>query len=560
MSITLKGGSPPMPQPPPVVGIYARKSKFSETSESVANQVSMCREHCERVFPGCSFVVYDEDEGYSGKNTNRPSFQRLVADIKARKVNVLCCYRLDRISRSIRDFCTLLDDLQRYGVSFVSLRDQFDTSTPMGRAMMYIASVFSQLERETIAERVRDSLYEMAKTGRWLGGNTPNGFTATPIETQRDGVTRRMWMLTADEEPLAQVVDLFVKFAEFGSVSKLLSYCLQHGIKSQNGLDFSRTTLRLLLSNPVYCCADSAAWDYFTSGDFNLCATREDFDGLHGIMPFNRTAKVSDLTVKKATGEWIIAVGRHPGAVPGAIWVRAQRILEENRDKGKGWQAPRTEAALLSGVIRCAHCGSFMRPKVYGKPLPDGSRRFHYICNRKLESRGECCSVANAPGIDVDAMVIQQLRELSSSHALFSQDQASGQFSRTGDQDVQPAIRRLETDLADLQRKLDNVTETVAEGVPASARVKLLQRMEELDAQICKKQKAIADLNASEMASRGQQDLLEHLRGMLSSFGDSFVALSHDQKRRFIRAIVDEVSWDGEYIDIHVFGEKTLPK
>ena len=549
-----------MPQPPPVVGIYARKSKFSENSESVANQVAMCREHCERIFPGCSFIVYDEDEGYSGKNTNRPSFQRLVADIKARKVNVLCCYRLDRISRSIRDFCALLDDLQRYGVSFVSLRDQFDTTTPMGRAMMYIASVFSQLERETIAERVRDSLYEMAKTGRWLGGNTPNGFTATPIETQRDGVTRRMWMLSAQEEQLAQVVDLHFRFAEFGSVSKLLTYCLQHGIKSQNGIDYSRTTLRLLLSNPVYCCADAAAWDYFTSGDFNLCATREDFDGVHGIMPFNRTAKLSDLTIKKATSEWIIAVGRHPGAVPGAIWVRNQRILEENRDKGKAWQAPRTEAALLSGVMRCAKCGSLMRPKVYGKPLPDGSRRFHYICMSKLESRGVRCDACNAPGNDVDAMVIKHLRELSASNGLFAQGQASGQLASAGDQDVQAAIQRLESDLADLQRKLDNVTDTVAEGVPASARAKLLHRMEELDAEICKKQKAIAELNESEMATRGQKDLLAHLQSMLSSFGDSFATLSHDEKRRLIRTVVDQVVWDGECIDIHVFGEKTLPK
>jgi len=84
--------------------------------------------------------------------------------------------------------------------------------------------------------------------------------------------------------------------------------------------------------------------------------------------------------------------------------------------------------------------------------------------------------------------------------------------------------------------------------------------MEELDSEICKKQKAIAELNESEMAARGQQDLLAHLQSMLSSFGDSFATLSHDEKRRLIRTVVDEVVWDGECIDIHVFGEKTLPK
>lgn len=544
---------------PTTIAIYARKSKFSESSESVANQIAMCREHCERIFPGASYLVYDEDEGYSGKNTNRPSFQRLVADIKARKVNVLCCYRLDRISRSIRDFCALLDDLQRYGVAFVSLRDQFDTSTPMGRAMMYIASVFSQLERETIAERVRDSLYEMAKTGRWLGGNTPNGFTATPIETQRDGVTRRMWMLSVQEEQLAQVVDLFVKFVEFGSVSKLYTYTLQHGIKSQFGKDFSRTTVRLLLTNPVYCCADDAAWAYFSSGRFNLCANREDFDGIHGIMPFNRTAKSSELTIKKDTEEWIIAVGRHPGAVPGSIFVRAQNILEENRDKGKSWQAPRTEAALLSGVIRCAHCGSFMRPKVYGKPFPDGSRRFNYICSRKLESRGQLCNGENAPGHDVDPLVLDYLRKLSACGGFFGQQQAADNVSPPT-QDISAAIQRLQAELEELQRKLDNVTDTIAEGVPAAARPKLFQRMEELDAAIREKQHSIAELNDKEMAEHGQQDLLAYLKGLLASFSDSFDSLSHDEKRRLIRTVVDNVTWDGENVVIDVFGEKTLPK
>ena len=86
---------------------------------------------------------------------------------------MLIVYRLDRISRSIGDFTALIERLVHLNVAFVSIREQFDTSTPMGRAMMYIASVFSQLERETIAERIRDNLHELAKTGRWLGGITP---------------------------------------------------------------------------------------------------------------------------------------------------------------------------------------------------------------------------------------------------------------------------------------------------------------------------------------------------------------------------------------------------
>ena len=91
---------------------------------------------------------------------------------KKRKFKAIIVYRLDRISRNISDFASLIEELARLDISFVSIKEQFDTSTPMGRAMMYVASVFSQLERETIAERIRDNMHELAKTGRWLGGTT----------------------------------------------------------------------------------------------------------------------------------------------------------------------------------------------------------------------------------------------------------------------------------------------------------------------------------------------------------------------------------------------------
>lgn len=548
-----------MPQPAlHVVGIYARKSTFSEKSESVANQVAMCREYCERIFPGCSFIIYDQDEGYSGKNTDRPSFQQLVADIKAHKLTVLCCYRLDRVSRSVRDFCALLDDLNRYGVSFVSLREHFDTSTPMGRAMLYLSSVFSQLERETIAERVMDSLYEMAKTGRWLGGVRPLGFDSVTVDSARtDGPDRKISKLVPIPDRLEQVLDIFCRFAELGSVTKLLSYCLTHGIKSQNDVDFSRTTLRALLSNPVYCTADDAAWRFFSSGVYNLCATQDDFDGVHGLMPYNRTHKVGDSTVRKPTEEWIIAVGGHPGTVPGALFVTCQRILEANKDLGKAYQAPRTETALLSGLLRCSHCGNFMRPRMYGKPLPDGSRRFHYICTTKIDTRKQLCAIANAP-MDVDAMVIQSLKQLSLSDPFYDSSSVSSVSSALPD--TESTIRRLQADVEAAQKKIDNIVDTIANGVPVSARPRFFAQLEDLDAEIQEKQKAIAELTSTAMAEKQHQDLQAHIVSLLSSFDSSFSSGSYDEKRRAIRSIVDSVEWDGKNITINVLGAKTLPK
>lgn len=543
------------------IAIYPRKSKFSPNSESVANQITLCKEYCDRHFSSPTYLVYADDEGFSGKNTRRPAFSRMMEDLKQRKFDVLCCYRLDRVSRNVSDFSKLLDDLQRYGVAFVSLREQFDTSTPMGRAMVFIASVFAQLERETLAERVRDNLYELAKTGRWLGGNTPLGFQAVSESLHRDEKTRKIMVLSPVESELARVRDIFDHFLAFGSVSKLLSYCLTQHIQSRDGNDYSRTTLRMLLSNPVYCTADADAWAYFSSGSFNLCACEEDFDGLHGIQPFNRTHKLCDLTKTKPTEEWIIAVGRHQGALPGALWVRAQRILEGNRELGSSYKAPRTENALLSGVIRCARCGSYLRPKAYGKPLPDGRRRFSYVCTRKMDSRGVLCDLPNAPGLDVDRLVIDELMRLSSADSGLSalRAEARGTAAATK-QTAAQVIAEHEKSIQEAQRHIDGLLDAIADGAPHDVRHRLMEKIQALEAQIQQHQTAIAQANANAINESGDSAVLDFAFSLLQNFRSSFDTCTHDERRRMLRAIVDTVTWDGENLKIDIFGEKTLPK
>ncbi len=116
----------------------------------------------------------------------------MMTAAKDRKFKAIVVYRLDRISRNISDFSSLIEELGRLGIDFVSIRESFDTSSPMGRAMMYIASVFSQLERETIAERIRDNMHELAKTGRWLGGTTPTGYASESVKSITvDGKTKK---------------------------------------------------------------------------------------------------------------------------------------------------------------------------------------------------------------------------------------------------------------------------------------------------------------------------------------------------------------------------------
>lgn len=539
----------------PTIAIYARKSKFVSRSESVSTQVSLCREHCARLFPDAEYIIYDSDEGYSGKNTDRPGFQQLLADIKARKVDVVCAYRLDRISRSVADFCQLVDLFQRYHISFVSLRENVDTSTPMGRAMVYMTSVFSQLERETLAERVRDNVYELAKSGRWLGGTAPTGFTS--IE-QPGANGKNHVALSPIEDELAIVRAVYRLYEQLGSLTKVETHCLLHNITSRNGISFSRTTLRALLTNPVYCAADAASLAYFSAQPCELCVTAADADGTHALMPFNRTSKSSTTTINKPIDEWIIAVGSHPATIPGTQWVHVQQMLAQNRDLGRTYKSAPTESALLSGILRCAHCGAAMRPKTYGKPLPDGSRRFSYVCSTKDATGSAHCTMKNAPGIDIDALVISHLAQLSSTFDPTSSEDSL--IAPRAAADIQQQISKLEKEILAIQRKIDNLVNAIASGAPPEIHAQLYAQISAFTQEIDKTKASIAELNAAAMDANGQQDLIEMVRKLFSHFDDTFAQQTYDEKRRLIRSVVDSVVWDGENATINVLGASTLPK
>ena len=104
-------------------------------------------------------------------------FQQMMEDMRKNHFQYLVCYRLDRLGRNIADLALLIDKLNRENTEFISIRERFDTTTPMGKAMLYFSGVLAQMEREQIAERVRDNMAMLARDGRWLGGNTPLGFT-----------------------------------------------------------------------------------------------------------------------------------------------------------------------------------------------------------------------------------------------------------------------------------------------------------------------------------------------------------------------------------------------
>ena len=197
--------------------IYARQSVDKKDSISVETQIELCRTRC-----GEDAVCIYTDRGFSGKNLKRPGYIKMTGDIACGKIRRVMVYRLDRLSRSVGDFSKMWEIFERYGVEFSSISEQFDTSTPIGKAMVYIIMTFAQLERETIAERVSDNYYSRIRTGAWPGGRAPFGFCNTRLISGGHSVPS----LSADENA-PTVCRIFSEYASSGrslaSIAKELS-------------------------------------------------------------------------------------------------------------------------------------------------------------------------------------------------------------------------------------------------------------------------------------------------------------------------------------------------
>ena len=203
--------------------IYARQSVDRKDSISIESQIDFCKYELK----GGSCRVF-KDKGYSGKNTDRPEFQKLLGEIRKGKVRRVVVYKLDRISRSILDFANMMELFQEYDVEFVSSTEKFDTSTPMGRAMLNICIVFAQLERETIQKRVTDAYYSRCLKGFHMSGQAPYGFDLEPTVVENI----RTKMMVADPVAANHVRLMFEMYAEpetsFGDITR---YFEEQGIK-----------------------------------------------------------------------------------------------------------------------------------------------------------------------------------------------------------------------------------------------------------------------------------------------------------------------------------------
>ena len=335
---------------------YTRKST-EEGLEMEFNSLDAQREACEAFVASQKaegwLLVGDryDDGGFSGANLERPALKRLLADIEARRIDVVVVYKIDRLSRSLMDFAKLVEVFDRTGITFVSVTQSFNTTTSMGRLTLNILLSFAQFEREVIGERIRDKFAASRRKGMWMGGWAPLGY---------DVKDRK---LVVNRAEAATVRMVFQRFAKIGSATKLARALIGEGVTNKRGKQLDKGDLYKLLNNRVYV------------GE----------------------------AVHKGTGY----PGEHEAIIDRRLWDKVHAILGESPRKRAARSRAQTPA-LLKGLL-FGPDGYAMTPTHTRRR---GRLYRYYVSSRILKHGARPGQALRIPAGEIELAVVSQLRAL----------------------------------------------------------------------------------------------------------------------------------------------------
>lgn len=385
------------------IAIYSRKSRITNIGDSIENQINLCKDYCKNKIVDEIFIY--EDEGFSGKNTERPEFKKMLEDARCHKFNSIVCYRLDRISRNLYDFTNIINELDTLNIQFVSIKEQFDTSSPMGKAMMYIASIFAQLERETTAQRVSDNMLQLAKSGQWLGGQTPLGYKSqckTFYENSK--INKKIYVLSPIESEITTIRLIYDLYDKKRSLNKVKDFLNENLIPAKSNINWTAKRVQVILRSPVYVKSSPDVLNYLDSNNINVFGSTKG----NGILIYNKT---KNITQKRDRSEWIASISDHKGIIDSAKWLQIQNILDTNakRPPSKGT----SNRALLVGILKCANCNGNMYIKHGHISANSNNRILYYVCENKSKSKGKLCDNGNVRVDEIETIVMENINRIS---------------------------------------------------------------------------------------------------------------------------------------------------
>ena len=439
--------------------IYARQSVEKQDSISIETQIDYCKRYA------CDEPLIFRDKGFSGKNTNRPAFQQLMEAVEAGQVSKIVVYRLDRFSRSIADFSQIWAKLERYNVEFQSVTENFDTSSPMGRAMLNIVLVFAQLERETTAERVRDNYQHRFALGAWPGGPAPYGFDLTKIS---DGSGRQVSSLIANSN--APVVRrIFELYAQEETSLRSIALALNaDGIPGPKRKTWDNVTLSRILHSPLYTRASEDVFWWYLSKGLQPKQEVEAFDGTHACNVIGKRdrskGKYRDLEQQH------FSLANHQGFIPADLWLRCQEKLDRNRQLATGASG---KHSWLTGLLKCGACGYAI------KVVRDSSTTRRYLVCSGRTNMAACTAHIRIDLDELEEAVADKLKEI---------------LAQCPDEEIYPEESASAQEIQQIDTRIERLVNAIAESGAVSisyinAQIEKLHRQRE---QLLKKMQSSA--------------------------------------------------------------------
>jgi site-specific DNA recombinase len=497
--------------------VYTRKST-EEGLEQEFNSLDAQREGGEAFVKSqaaegwvCLPQRYD-DGGFTGGNMGRPGLQKLLADIEQGRIDCVVVYKVDRLSRSLLDFARMMETFETHKVSFVSVTQQFNTATSMGRLVLNVLLSFAQFEREIISERTRDKVAATRRKGKWAGGTPLLGYDIDPRGSK----------LLVNEDEAALVRAIFTLYLEHQALLPTVRELQRRGWttkrwrtksgQERGGRPFDRTSLYRLLTNVAY------------------------------LGKVRYKAEVHD--------------GEQPALVDEATWQRVQAVLGRNGHSGGG-PVRNTLGFLLKGLLHCAACGCAMTPTHTSRK----NRRYrYYVCVHAQKNGWDACPSRSIPAGEVEAFVVDQVRCVGRDPALFAQTVTQ---ARQRDEErlaeLEAERRTLERDLGRWHGKLRRLAAQMGAGETDPG---LLARMADLQERIDAAERRAARVRDHAQAVRQQRLDENQAREALVAFDPVWQALTPQEQARAVDLLVERVDYHGGKetvaITFHPTGIKAL--
>lgn len=465
---------------PQKVAIYIRVSTQEQVKEgySIEAQTERLTAYCKAK----SWAIYDvyTDPGFSGSNTQRPALQRLFSDIDAGRVDCVLVYKLDRLSRSQKDTLYMIEDVfLSHGVDFVSMQENFDTSTSFGRAMIGILSVFAQLEREQIRERVTMGRAERAKAGLWHGGGwRPYGYNYT------DG---HLSVNPAEAVMVRDVFDLFLKKTPITAISAI--------INERYGRSLGHSAIRSMLEMKLYL----------------------------GLISW----------------EGKIYPGEHDAIIDDVTFRRAQVLLSDRHRIAASKPFPFKSTHLLTGLLRCANCGaSYLVKGTYSGHAPNRKYRPYYYCYSRSASAPRKIIDPNCKNpvyavVDLDARIIGEIEHIAHDRDYFQTVRThERQRPARSDADRSALMQRID----ELDRQISRVVDLYQVGTISIHEIG--QRTQKLQSE---RDALQTTLNNMEVQQEDALLSEEKALSLLSSFDAVIGTGSMDEKKELLQELIKEI-------------------